>query len=110
MSATRSGRAESRWRSLIAAQEQGGGSVAQFAERRGLNAATLYWWRSRLRRVDRGEPQLVPIEIVDRPSTRSRETDAHFEIELVGGRRLRVPPRFDAGELARLIAALERSC
>lgn len=95
---------------MIAAQERSGEGVAQFAEARGLNAATLYWWRSQLRRRDRREPEFVPIEIVDaRPAT-VRDARAVFELELVGGRRLRVPTGFDAEELARLIAAVERAC
>ena len=110
MGAKRSGRAESRWRSLIAAQEQSGKGVAQFAERRGLNAATMYWWRSQVRRADVGEPKFAPIEIVDGPSAFARAPDTQFEIELACGRRLRVWPRFDADELARLIAVLERAC
>ena len=110
MSGSRSSRTEARWRSLIAAQERSGESVAQFAEQRGLNAATLYWWRSRLRRRDRVDPQFVPIEIVDSKPASSRDARAAFELELVGGRRLRVAAGFDADELARLIAAVERAC
>lgn len=102
--------AEGRWRSLIAAQERSGLGVAEFAARRGLSAATLYWWRSRIRRSERSEPQLVPIEIIAREPDRACAPSGHFEVELRGGRRVRVPPRFDASELTRLIAALERAC
>lgn len=110
MGASRSSRTEARWRSLIAAQEHSGESVAQFAAQRGLNAATLYWWRSQLRRRDQVEPEFVPIEIVDAKRATDRDARAGFELELRGGRRLRVPPGFDADELARLISAIERAC
>ena len=110
MDAKRSGVAERRWRSLIAAQERSGLGVAEFAARRGLSAATLYWWRSRIGRAERAVPRLVPIEIVGRESGVACAPGLHFEVELRGGRRLRVPPRFDADELARLVAALERAC
>lgn len=110
MGASRSKRTEARWRSLIAAQERSGESVAGFAERRGLNAATLYWWRSRLRRVDRSTPEFVPIELVEAPRSSRVDDSGGFEIELAGGRRLRVPARFDADELARLIVVVERAC
>lgn len=110
MDARRSGGAEARWRSLIEAQERSGLCVAEFAARRGLSVATLYWWRSRLRRPKQGEPSLVPIEIVGPEPGGSHGGAERFEIELRGGRRLRVPPGFDAGELTRLIAALERAC
>jgi transposase-like protein len=110
MGANSSRRAEARWRSLIAAQEQSGESVARFAERRGLNSATLYWWRSRLRSREREQPEFVPIEIFGAERPAAAAIDGVFELELAGGRRLRVPPRFDADELARLIVAVERAC
>jgi transposase-like protein len=110
MGANSSRRTEARWRSLIAAQERSGESVARFAEQRGLNPATLYWWRSRLRSRERAQSEFVPIEIVGAERSMPSTNDGVFELELVGGRRLRVPPRFDADELARLIAAVERAC
>jgi transposase-like protein len=110
MGANSSKQTEARWRSLIAAQERSGESVAQFAERRGLNPATLYWWRSRLRSRERAQPEFVPIEIVGAERSMPSTNDGVFELKLAGGRRLRVPPRFDADELARLIVAVERAC
>lgn len=94
---------------MIEAQVRSGLGVAEFAQRRGLNASTMYWWRSRLRRAARREPQIVPVEIV---GSRPAAVDAGrpFELDLAGGRRLRVPPHFDADELARLICAVERAC
>ena len=109
MGAKRTVGAEARWRTLIAAQERSGLSVAEFADRRGLKAATLYWWRSRLRRGERPEPRIVSVELFDSQAESVREA-RHFELELAGGRRLRVPQHFDADELARLIAVLERAC
>jgi hypothetical protein len=110
MGANSSRQTEARWRSLIAAQERSGESVARFAERRGLNPATTYWWRSRLRSRERGPPGFVPIEIVGAERSMSSSNDGVFELELAGGRRLRVPPRFDADDLVRLTAAVERAC
>ena len=37
---------EAKWRALIAAQEKNGLTVREFAELRGITAATLCWWRS----------------------------------------------------------------
>ena len=84
--------------------------MAEFAVRRGLNAATLYWWRSRLGRRARREPKIVPVEIVGTGGLATAAGAACFEVELSGGRRLRVPPQFDAGELRRLIAVLDNAC
>lgn len=110
MGADSSKRTEARWRSLIAAQEQSGESVVRFAERRGLNPATLYWWRSRLRSRGREQQEFVPIEIVGAERSTAAAIVGVFELELAGGRRLRVPPGFDADDLVRLIAAVERAC
>jgi transposase-like protein len=107
MAARKSGGAESRWRALIAEQERSGESVAGFASSRGLCAATIYWWRSRLRRQAQSDvPDLVPIEI----TTGAPPLSESFELELVSGRRLRVPASFDADALARLILVAERAC
>lgn len=110
MAARGKGSAEERWRGLIAQQERSGEGVAQFAERRGLCAATLYWWRSRLRRGLDDGLRLAPIEVAAAPQSRERPAHTDFEIELSSGRRLRVREGFDERELARLISALERSC
>lgn len=45
---------EARWRALIREQESSGRTVQDFARGRGLSTASLYWWRSRLRRGKRG--------------------------------------------------------
>lgn len=110
MAARKGDGAAARWRGLIAEQERSGESVAGFAERRGLCAATLYWWRSRLRRGQDGALKLAAVEIVASPRSDATVLGSHFEIECRGGRRLRVPSGFDERELARLVAALERAC
>lgn len=109
MDAKRRMRAAARWRRLVAEQERSGLTPAEFAARRGFKAATLYWWRSRLKRADRSAPTIVPIAITESTST-IRAARADFELELAGGRVLRVPRGFDEQELARLLAALERAC
>ncbi len=108
MDATRRTGAEARWRRLVAEQELSGQTPAEFAARRGFKAATLYWWRSRLKRVERTMPKIVPIEVVCQ--THGGASETVFELELRGGRVLRVPHGFDERELARLIGVLERAC
>jgi hypothetical protein len=110
MAARKYNGAEARWRALIGEQERSGESVAGFAERRGLCAATIYWWRSRLhRRAKRGALDLVPIEITA-GGRREPPSSEGFELELSSGRRLHVPASFDADTLTRLISAVERAC
>jgi transposase-like protein len=110
MGAKQGGIAEGRWRRLIAEQEKSGRGVAEFAENRGLCAATLYWWRSRLRRRRRDEMAIVPVNVVAEGRAPAVRGDGCFELELLSGHRLRVPAGFDADELARLVAAVERAC
>jgi transposase-like protein len=95
--------AESKWRSLIAAQERSGLSVREFANARGLAPATLYWWRSRLRR----EPAvLVPVDVVETDLLTDHHRRPTFELQLGDSMTLRIPSGFDASELRRLIQAL----
>lgn len=87
-------------------------SVGEFARRRGVSVATLYWWRSQLsRRGRRGRTtKLVAVEVVGSKEDDPSNGDRGFELELAGGRRLHVPRHFDAEALSRLIAAVERAC
>ena len=104
---------EARWRALVREQEASGRSVKDFARARGLSAASLYWWRSELGRRRELPPakrlELAAVTVVGEAPAR-RASSGGFELELSNGRRVRVQPGFDADELRRLIAALERSC
>jgi transposase-like protein len=112
MAAKQGGGAEGRWRALIREQERSGLTVADFAHRRGVSPATLYWWRSQIsRRVRRGRtPKIVAVEVVGAVDGEASRSDRGFELELSHGRRLHVPTRFDAEALSRLIVAVERAC
>ncbi len=104
---------EARWRSVVREQESSGESVQEFARRRGLSPATLYWWRSHLHRrsAGRGEGlRLAPVRIVASEPESGVSASAAFELELASGRRLRVPADFDADALRRLVTTLERGC
>ena len=100
------------WGELVAQWRSSGETARYFASRHGINASTLYSWAWRLGREDRRPGRkregrstalVVPtmIEVRARPVS-----DDRFEIEL-GGRRVRVPPSFDAEALRRLLATLE---
>lgn len=96
--------AEAKWRSLIEAQERSGLSVREFASARGLAPATLYWWRSRLRR----EPALlVPADVVETDLATDHHRRPTFELQLGDSMMLRIPSGFDASELRRPIQALQ---
>lgn len=98
---------EAKWRRLIAAQSKSGLTVREFAAAEGIRAATLYWWRSKLRRDRRDVTKLVPVEVVERGSDLdSRGSTDGFELHVDGVMTLRVPTGFDEAELRRLIRAL----
>jgi hypothetical protein len=94
------------WRERIAQWRASGQTAREFATRRGLNASTLAHWAWRLGRESGSEAgSTVPrmIEVRAYPAS-----DDRFEVE-VGGRRVRVPPSFDAESLRRLLSALEET-
>jgi transposase-like protein len=89
-------------RAVLAELDGSGLSVEEFAGGAGLDAKRLYRWRRRLR--DAGHSLFV--EVTARAPSAQGRTDG-FEVELDNGRRVRVPVGFDAGELRRLVEALE---
>ena len=119
-------------RRVLAAGERDGLTQRATAARAGMPAGTLAWWRSEIRRRDevraKGEERPVFLEVVAAPDGGEMnvgggadtqpvgETPRHargdgeafaaFEVELRGGRRLRVPASFG---LARLVREIE-SC
>ncbi len=111
-------------RELLAAGERGGLTLREMAEAAGMPAGTLAWWRSEIRRRDRlgaSEAETAFLEVVVaqepgdstaavgcdgvRPVGASDEELPPFELELRGGRRLRVPARFGLARLVREIEA-----
>ena len=102
-----------RWAGVVREQERSGKTVQAFAETRGLSAATLYWWRSELKRGARHssavELNLAPVTLLERGEPVAPSLVA-FEVTLASGHRVRVPSGFDAESLRRLIAALEGRC
>lgn len=95
--------------------ERSGLSTAAFARERSVAAWKLYAGQRRRRRrrlvarsADSAEvgaaPAFLPVQLTAAPPSGSA-----FEVELRGGRLLRVPADFDESSLSRLVLALE-SC
>ncbi|QRN96995.1 transposase [Archangium violaceum] len=104
---------EAEAQAVLEACEASGLSVAEFARRHGLGAQRLRWWKKR--RAEETGPSLsfVPVRVAATPSREAREAPAgpaSMEVVLDRGRRIRVEPGFDAGEVARLVRALEEAC
>lgn len=96
---------ESKWRSLIAAQQRSGMTVRAFAELRGTVPATMYWWRAQLRRGAAAD--LVPVEVVDgsEPASCGAEP-CGFKLRVDALMTLKIPAGFDEAELLRLLRVL----
>lgn len=109
----------STWAKRVERWNASGLTAAEFAAEIGANARTLTYWKWKLGtvRADEGRPRqgerakVGPafVEVVPAPmSPASTETAASEAIEVVldGGVRVRVPARFDADALRRVVAAL----
>lgn len=106
---------------LVAASFESGVTASEVARSAGIHVSQLFRWRKDLcERVDVGATQLVPVELVPGgaapdieppPSSPSaggkrRRRNGIIEIELGGGRRVRVDRDVDAEALRRVLDAL----
>ena len=85
-------------------------SAAEFALEIGVNARTLTYWKWKLGKpAPRAAPRLEFVEVVAAAAPR-RSGDVSLdalEVVLGGGVVIRVPARFDAEALRRVVMALE---
>jgi transposase-like protein len=110
------------WREAVAAFEAGGRSVSAFCRSRGLKAPTFYAWRLRLKSKGRPSPSptsprqhsasprqhsALPAFLPVVVEPRSRAADESIQVELRGGRVLRLPASTPAARLAEVLHALE---
>jgi hypothetical protein len=105
---------ESFWRDTLAAFAASGQSVPSFCEERGLKKPTFYSWRLKLARHDRQrtsltsagprstQPAFVPVMVEPRAIA-----EESFQVDLRGGRVLRLPASMPAARLAEVVHALE---
>jgi transposase len=105
---------------LVVASFEPGVSVSEVARSAGIHVSQLFRWRKDLcDRFDAGSSRLVPVEIVPAalppavevptpsvPAGRRRRKSGIIEIELDGGRRIRVDRDVDAEALRRVLDAL----
>jgi len=100
------------WRAVdaeraLATWRRSGQSVAAFAREHGLSAARLLRWRARLEPI--ATPVFHRVQVVASTSTNPNAPvrSEPLELELRGGRRIRVPAGFDAELLAALVRTVE---
>lgn len=106
----RTGRAE--WSKRVRRWRRSRLTAREFAAQAGLNAGTLMYWASRLKkeaatptRAASSQREPLRLPLVELTATASAE---YFELELGAGRRLRIPAGFDAAGLERLLVVLDR--
>lgn len=113
--ATRTTRAERRWRRIVDEWRLSGLSAREFAKlRKGISAGMIYAWSSRLGKQDATPatttparaPALLPVEIIDKVSSAAQEHLRALEVVLPYGEVIRVPPGADLDQLGRVVLAL----
>src|SRR5437867_3615480 len=88
---------------VLEAWRQSGESGAAFAHQHGLSVGRLLRWRDRLKRST--APVFHPVRVVERAEPTA--IAAPLELELRGGRRIRVLGRFDPELLEALVRTVE---
>ena len=106
---------ESFWRDTLAAFSAAGQSVQAFCQERGVKKPTFYTWRLKLAKRDRQEVSATParsrsagpafVPVVVEP--RLGEVTEAIQVELRGGRMMRLPASMPAARLAEVLHALE---
>jgi len=90
---------------MLEAWRRSGESGAAFARRHGLSVRRLLRWRDRLKAPT--APVFHPVRIIERAASAASAGVATLELELRGGRRIRVHSGFDPELLARLARTIE---
>lgn len=109
--------AAEQWARRVRRLEESGLSLRRLAEREGLKAGLLSFWKWKLRhaRGRKREAAVPPVEFIELRTEPAPVAPAPvavaqpFEVELRSGRRVRVAAGFDAAELARLVVVLEEA-
>lgn len=98
---------EAEARRVLEAWRASGLSLGVWCRREGVGYERVRRWRRQLDATlarRRKAPAVFPVHVLEQalaPEARD------FELELSGGRRLRVPPHFDEASLARLLRVVE---
>jgi|SRR5579872_5258635 hypothetical protein len=98
--------ARATWAKRVERWSASGLTAVQFAEEIGVNARTLTYWKWKLgrpaARVEPGKAEFVEV------ATSAQRTPTTYALEVVlsGGVVIRVPARFDADALRRVVATL----
>jgi transposase len=110
-------------RAMVEETQRRGASVAEVAQRHGVNANLVFGWRRLYQQgvliepVSAGKATLLPVKVSTptlmpseraKPATGKGSSGGSIEIEFAGGVRLRVRGRVDRPTLARVMSVLSR--
>lgn len=103
------------WRRRIERWKDSGLTAKEFAAEKGINAGTLQFWRSRLKRDERPTRRAaakvtsaaILSSLVEVRGATSAMGDQRFEVELRNGLRVRVTADFQPEALKKLLALVE---
>jgi len=105
---------ESLWRRLVRRWRSSGLTQADFCRRQRLSIPAFRWWKQELDRRDArrhgssaGTAHFLPVKVVSPSDSVSSGNGGLVELELNGGRILRVRPGFDPDLLVKIISAVE---
>jgi hypothetical protein len=101
-------RGRDEWRRLVEEWEVSGESAREFARRVGVSRATLYRQQRLRASAGRKPPEAALAKFVEVRAAR-QPSDDRFEVRLIDGRCVGVPPSFDGEALGRLLRVLEAS-
>jgi hypothetical protein len=96
------------WRERLARFQASGLTVRAFAAQEGVRPATVTWWRRKLEHQSAAptSPGVAFVALTPVERKASASSTVPFEVALAGA-SVRVWPRFDAAELARLLQVLK---
>ena len=109
------------WRDTLAAFAGAGQDIRQFCRERGLRESAFYFWRRTIARRDgkavpaaprkpaaakKPAPAFVPVRLQSGPPAFDSGSEP-IQVELRGGRVLRLPASMPAARLAEVVHALE---
>ena len=93
-------------RVLVEAWRSSGETLSGFARRHGVEPGRLARLVSRLQGARGGSLRFHPVRLVESPP---ESGGGAIEIQLAGGRRVRVPRGFETEDLRRVLAVLEEA-
>ncbi|MCG8421282.1 MAG: IS66 family insertion sequence element accessory protein TnpB [Proteobacteria bacterium] len=94
--------------------ERSGKSDVEMARKLGVSPQRIYWWRNRLKKQTPSRraapPAFIEVVLADKSSNSRRfEICRRFEIYIHGERKVVVWSGFDAEQLERVLAIMEKS-